>query len=920
MIKKVLIVDDISANLYMLETLLKGYGFEVISAENGKVALDKARLNPPDLIVTDILMPVMDGYALCRQWKSDNKLKHIPLVFYTATYTESKDEKFALSLGADCFILKPQEPDIFMNILKEVLGEKYTARQVVTKPLGEEMEFFKQYNEILFKKLEKKVTDLEIANQNLKILEEKYRSLFEHLQDAIFLTKPDGSILEVNNAACKMFGRSVDEIRAAGRNGLVDVTDPCLQVALKERAQAGAARAEITMLRANGEKFPVDIISTMFTDMNGQQKTSMIIRDITERKRAEDTLRKSEARFRSYFELPLIGIAITSPEKGWIEVNNRLSDILGYSVQELKGMSWSELTYPEDLDADVEQFNRVLAGEIDSYMIDKRFIRKGGEVIWTSLAAGCVRKQDGTVDYFVVLLEDITDRKQAEEALRESEKKYRDLYNFLPIPVYEMDFEANIISANRAIYETFRGTEEDLKKGFKGWQLLSPEDVAKSAKNIERLLKGEQTGGTEYTLMRLDGSVFPAMVISSVIYKDGKPVGLRGAVVDITDRKRAEEVLRQSENKYRLLADNIHDVIFVLDMNLNYTYVSPSTKILRGYEPEEVMKQSPSKTLTPSSWDLVTKTIAEAMELEKEHREINISRTLQLEMRRKDGTTVWTEVNISVIRNENQQPVGILGVTRDITERRRASEALRDSEEQYRLVVENAKESIIITQDMKVVFVNSAAIGMVGYSKEILISKSFTDFIHPDDLNMVVEHHIKRIKGDEVPPVYSFRVIGQDGTVIWCEINAAVIQWKGRPATLNFLNNITERKKAEEELQKTLDSLKKAVGTTIQVLVSALEARDPYTAGHQLRVAHLACAIATEMGLPQDKIDGIRMAGSIHDIGKLSIPAEILVKPTKLTDIEFSLIKEHPQSGYEMLKDVESPWPLAEIVQVIQEI
>ena len=126
--------------------------------------------------------------------------------------------------------------------------------------------------------------------------------------------------------------------------------------------------------------------------------------------------------------------------------------------------------------------------------------------------------------------------------------------------------------------------------------------------------------------------------------------------------------------------------------------------------------------------------------------------------------------------------------------------------------------------------------------------------------------------------------------------------------------DITERKQAEGQLLKSLDSLKNAVGTTIHVLASAVEVRDPYTSGHQLRSADLARAIATEMGLPKDKIDGIRMAGSIHDIGKLSIPAEILSKPTKLTDIELSLIKVHSQSGYEMLKDVESPWLLAEII------
>ncbi|PKN52745.1 MAG: hypothetical protein CVU55_05840 [Deltaproteobacteria bacterium HGW-Deltaproteobacteria-13] len=123
-----------------------------------------------------------------------------------------------------------------------------------------------------------------------------------------------------------------------------------------------------------------------------------------------------------------------------------------------------------------------------------------------------------------------------------------------------------------------------------------------------------------------------------------------------------------------------------------------------------------------------------------------------------------------------------------------------------------------------------------------------------------------------------------------------------------------KQRETEEQLQQTVESLKKAVGTTIQVLVSALESRDPYTTGHQSRSADLACAIAEEMGLDQDKIEGIRMAGIIHDIGKLSIPAEILTKPTKLTNIEFSLIKEHSRTGYEMLKNVESPWPLADIV------
>jgi HD-GYP domain-containing protein (c-di-GMP phosphodiesterase class II) len=159
-------------------------------------------------------------------------------------------------------------------------------------------------------------------------------------------------------------------------------------------------------------------------------------------------------------------------------------------------------------------------------------------------------------------------------------------------------------------------------------------------------------------------------------------------------------------------------------------------------------------------------------------------------------------------------------------------------------------------------------------------------------------------------------IIRKNGTKGFNEVSVSLIRdAEGKPIGFRGISrDITERKQMEEKLQQTLDSLKKAIAATIQIMMSAVEVRDPYTAGHQLRSTNLACAIATERGLAQEKIDGIRMAGSIHDIGKLSIPAEILAKPTKLTTIEFSLIKEHSRSGYEMLKDVESPWPLAQIV------
>jgi len=247
-------------------------------------------------------------------------------------------------------------------------------------------------------------------------------------------------------------------------------------------------------------------------------------------------------------------------------------------------------------------------------------------------------------------------------------------------------------------------------------------------------------------------------------------------------------------------------------------------------------------------------------------------------------------------------------------EKKKADESLKTSEEKYRIVVENAHEAIIITQDMKVVFANRAAVDNIGYSKGTLTSGTFTSFIHPDDRNMVADYHIKRLNGVEIPSVYSFRIISQAGTVKWVELNAAVIQWENKPATLNFLNEITERRLLEEERINSYKRIQETLRATVHSFALIVETKDPYTSGHQDRVSRLGQAIAKEMDLTTDQQDFVRTASIIHDIGKVSIPSEILSKPTKLSELEFNLIKIHSQSGYDILKDIDFPWPLANAV------
>jgi PAS domain S-box-containing protein len=479
-----------------------------------------------------------------------------------------------------------------------------------------------------------------------------------------------------------------------------------------------------------------------------------------------------------------LGVRISTKEAETVYANQAALDIYGYdSIEEIKRIPVKERYTPQSYAEYKIRKKKREQGELGPSEYEISIVRKNGEV--RHLLAFRKEILWNGVNKFQIIYQDITERKQTEEKLRENEKKYRDLYDFLPIPVYEMDFEANITSANRAIYETFRGTEEDLKEGFKGWQLLSPEEVDKSAKNIQRLLKGEQVKGTEYTLMRLDGSVFPAIVISSIIYSNGKPVRLRGAIIDITQRKQAEESLRRSEEKYRSLVENSQEGIF-------------------------------------------------------------------------QSTAGGSHISV------NQSFANILGY---------------DSQEEVLATIADIPHQI---------------------------------YVHPDDRTKILQI----IEKEGSVNGYEAEFYRKDGSKTWVSINMhAVRDEEGNLLYYQGINqDITEKKNMETERQQNIERLRKSLEATINAMAVTVETRDPYTAGHQRRVADLARSIAVEMKLKREQIDSIRMASAIHDIGKISLPTEILTKPTKLSDLEFSLIKTHSLSGYDILKDIEFPWPVADLV------
>ena len=241
---------------------------------------------------------------------------------------------------------------------------------------------------------------------------------------------------------------------------------------------------------------------------------------------------------------------------------------------------------------------------------------------------------------------------------------------------------------------------------------------------------------------------------------------------------------------------------------------------------------------------------------------------------------------------------------------------LEESEERYRGVVENAHDAIYIKTQGDFLYVNPAFEKLTGWENEEVCSKGFNfrKTIHPEDLKFVKKMDEERKKGKEEASSYEFRIISKDRGVKAVEVNTIIIRKDGVVKEIGILRDISERKQAEKERQQSVEKLKKALEETVNALASAVEMRDPYTAGHQKRVTELTHAIAIEMALPEGQIEGLRLASLIHDIGKIRVPGEILSKPGKLSHVDFGAIEIHPQVGHDILKSVEFPYPVAQIV------
>jgi two-component system cell cycle sensor histidine kinase/response regulator CckA len=442
-LNRALIVDDKADNRYLLRALLTGHGWSVDEAQHGAEALEMALGDPPQLLITDLLMPVMDGYTLLRRWKTDERLCRVPVVVYTATYTSPEDERLALELGADAFLLKPTEPEVFLSRIHSVVAAAARGEVRASSPqLVQEQAALRHYNEALIRKLEGKSEELERANQELRQREQELRAAAEFNQAALdalpqhlCVLDHRGVILATNRAWQRFAEANGGRLEAVGVG--VDYLAVCdTSAASGLHAAADFAHQLRRVLSGEISGFATDYPCHAPTESRwfnarvsrfesgGTLRVVITHENISPRVVAEEALRESEGRFRRLAENApdLIFRYELTPEPHFTYVSPAATEITGYSPQDhyADPNLGQRLVHPDDRG----QLEPWLRGEASSEPLTLRWVRRDGQVIWTEQRNVVLRDPGGRPVAIEGIARDITERKRVDDALRRLNRTY----------------------------------------------------------------------------------------------------------------------------------------------------------------------------------------------------------------------------------------------------------------------------------------------------------------------------------------------------------------------------------------------------------------------------------------------------------------------------------------------------------------
>lgn len=571
-------------------------------------------------------------------------------------------------------------------------------------------------------------------------------------------------------------------------------------------------------------------------------------------------------------------------------------------------------------------------------------IKSPDGIIWV-IKAYPVKDDLGEVIGVVEVAHDITVVRKAEEVLVENEARYKSLFDHSMLCIYVHDLKGNFTDANETALKLLGYSREDISS-LNISDLISEDQMTLVRQTIAELVQNKSvSSSTEYRLKCKDGKYVWVETEATLLTRGGKPYAIQGIARDVTERKQQEKLqysiyrIADAAHQAERLEDlflSIHNIISYLMPAKNFyiaLYDPEIDQITFPYFVDEYEDKPEPRQSGHGLTEYVIRTGKPLLASKEKMDELVQEGKIQIIGRDSLdwlGVPLITKKGIigvlalqnyhEQVRFTNKNVVVLRFVSEQIAmsiERKMAEDALAESEKKYKTMTENIHVGIYRnTADPsgKFIEINPAIIRLFGYKSryEIMKTKVIDHYHNPNDRVRLHEKISRQgyVKDEEV--IFKRK----DGSTFIGSISSVAI--KNEDGSIIFydgvLEDITERKTAEQKLKESYDKLRRIVNGTVHALASTTEKRDPYTAGHQHRVAQLACAIAREMNMSEDDIEGIRVSGIIHDIGKIYVAAEILNKPVALKEIEMELIKTHCHAGYEILKTVEFPWPVAETV------
>jgi len=686
----VLVVNDDQAALDLIIDLLEPQGYKIIPAMNAQQALEITAVIRADVVITDVVMPGMDGIELCRRLKADRETSETPVLLVSAIRKTDADLSEGFSAGAD------------------------------------------EYIEIPFRHEELLVKVARMAERHR--VERRYRELVDDAPDIIYTRDMAGLITSINNAGVRFFGRPARELIGKHLGQLVGE-----DAAARELAEIGKlktfepVRLNYTLNNAMGEERYLEALVTL--ERNFQEPVSVrgLVRDVTDRERAESLLKRQDEEYRILFEANPCPMYVCDKDSlRFLAVNDAAVSHYGYSRDEFLVLTVGEIRLPDEVSGLVEFPTRSTGGQEKSGAWKNR--KKDGSIIdvevnWHEIDFG------GRAAYLVAA-NDITEQKRAATSALENEERYRELFENANDIIYTHDLQGNFTSLNKT-GERVTGYTRDEALTMNIADVLTPESMDTAKGMLAR--KAHERIATVYELeIFTKAHERVALEVSTrLIYEGGKPVGVQGIARDITSRKGAEDALKESEEKFRSIVETTNEWIWAIDRDGKHTYTNPAVEEILGYSSEEILGSTALSFLHDEDRGRFEKLLPLWI-VQKQG-----WTGLVLRWKHKHGGYRYLESNGRPVFDPQGRLVGYRGADRDITERKLAEEALAKQAERAALT-NRISQAVRRTLDVSEVF--QTAVRELGIHLGVDRCSLFMKNEKAGRVVNVAEYHVPSVK------------------------------------------------------------------------------------------------------------------------------------------------------------------------------